>query len=175
METLSLRALFEQQYDFVWRSARRLGVPEEAADDAAQQVFLVASKRLGEIRPGSERAFLFGTAMRVASDLRRASARRNELHSGGDDEAVERAADPGRGPEELADHKRARTLLDAVVASMPEDLRAVFVSFELEGMTMSEIATAVDVPAGTVASRLRRAREHFQSWVKRLQARGERP
>lgn len=171
MEPLSLRALFEQHYDFVWRSARRLGVPDEAADDAAQQVFWVASKKLAQISPGSERAFLFGTAMRVASDHRRSAARRTGLH---DDEALPLLADPARGPEEQADRNQARAQLDAALASMPDDLRAVFVLFELEGLTMSEIAAAVEIPAGTVASRLRRSREHFQEWVKRLQARGER-
>jgi len=174
METLSLKALFEQHYDFVWRSARRLGVPEEAADDAAQQVFLVASRKLEQIVPGSERAFLFGTAMRVASDVRRSSARRTGLQESHDEEALRLLADPGQGPEEQAERNRARALLDAAIASMPDDVRPVFVLFELEGMTMSEIATTVEIPAGTVASRLRRAREHFQDWVKRLQARGER-
>jgi RNA polymerase sigma-70 factor (ECF subfamily) len=50
------------------------------------------------------------------------------------------------------------------------DLRAVFVLFELEEMTMMEIATISDLPPGTVASRLRRARQAFQETVKKLTA-----
>jgi RNA polymerase sigma-70 factor (ECF subfamily) len=56
------------------------------------------------------------------------------------------------------------------------DLRAVFTLYELEELKMNEIAELLGVPAGTVASRLRRAREHFEAQVARLQARmkGER-
>src|SRR5258706_514128 len=70
-----IRALFELHYDFVWRSLRRLGVPTDAADDGAQEVFVVAARRIGDIILGAERSFLFGTAMRVASQARRARAR----------------------------------------------------------------------------------------------------
>jgi RNA polymerase sigma-70 factor, ECF subfamily len=169
---MRLRAIFDQHYDFVWRSARRLGVAAEAVDDAAQEIFLVASRKLDQIRPGSERAFLFSTALRVASDSRRATARRHEVADGEDESVLELAPDPSPGPDELTDQKRARELLDAVIRSLPIDLRSVFVLFELEGMSMIEIAACIDIPAGTVASRLRRGREMFHEKVKRLQARG---
>ncbi|MFT3771354.1 MAG: sigma factor-like helix-turn-helix DNA-binding protein [Minicystis sp.] len=55
---------------------------------------------------------------------------------------------------------------------MPLDLRAVFVLFELEQATMAEIAAMLDLPPGTVASRLRRAREHFQAAARRIAAKG---
>jgi len=110
-----LSALFHQHYDFVWRSVRRLGVPPDAVDDAAQEVFVVASRRLAAIEVGKERAFLFGTALRVASDARRSRARRR---LSGDE------ADPVDGSpriDELVDQKRARALLDEIVASLPAD------------------------------------------------------
>src|SRR5690242_17321725 len=71
-----LRALQEEHFEFLWRSLRRLGVPEADVDDAVQQVFLVAARR--EILPGSERSFLFATALRVASHARRTLRRRRE-------------------------------------------------------------------------------------------------
>ena len=71
-------------------------------------------------------------------------------------------------PETLVDQRRALALLDDVLEEMAMDLRSVFVLSEVEQMTAPEIATMLDVPLGTVASRLRRAREEFQRRVKRL-------
>jgi RNA polymerase sigma-70 factor, ECF subfamily len=160
-----LAAIFHQHYDFVWRSVRRLGVPPDGVDDAAQEVFVVVSRRLDAIERGKEKAFLFGTAMRVAADARRARARRRQSP----DEAPE-PADASPAPDELVDRKRARELLDELVAQLPDDTRPVFVLFELEGMTMAEIAAVLELAPGTVASRLRRAREVFAAFVARRDA-----
>lgn len=159
-----LQALVGDHHDFVWRSLRRLGVPSGDVDDACQQVFLVAYRRLSGIAPRSERSFLFQTAVRVASDWRRGHKRRGEQATVELGELPDGAANP----EELIDERRARALLDRVLGAMPMQLRAVFVLFELEEMTMSEIATLTEIPAGTVASRLRRARAAFQETVKRV-------
>lgn len=162
-----LRAIVNEHYDFTWRSLRRLGVPPAEVDDCTQQVLLVASRKLDDIQPGSERAYLFSTAMRVASDARRSRTRRREVT---DDDAGE-AFDPSPDPEQIADRRRARALLDEVLDAMPMDLRAPFVLFELEEVSTAEIGAMLDLPAGTVASRLRRAREEFQKIVARVQAR----
>jgi RNA polymerase sigma-70 factor (ECF subfamily) len=161
-----LSAMFHAHYDFVWRSVRRLGVPSDAVDDAAQEVFVVASRKLDAIELGKEKAFLFGAAMRVASDWRRAVQRRRQSP----DEPHE-AVDLTPGVDELVEQKRARELLDDLTAQLSDEIRPVFVLFELEGMTMAEIAEALGLPAGTVASRLRRARELFAAYVARLEAR----
>src|SRR5690349_13452856 len=58
-------------HDFIWRLLRRLAIPEASVDDATQQVFCVLSRRVDDVKPGSERSFLFGAALRVASDRRR--------------------------------------------------------------------------------------------------------
>jgi len=55
---------------------------------------------------------------------------------------------------------------------MEMDLRAVFVLFELEELSTAEIAATLEIPMGTVSSRLRRAREEFQAATKRYRARG---
>ncbi len=65
------RALVDRHFEFVWRSVRRLGVPPGDADDAAQEVFVVAARKLDALEPERERSFLFGTAVRVASTRRR--------------------------------------------------------------------------------------------------------
>jgi RNA polymerase sigma-70 factor (ECF subfamily) len=159
-----LTILFQRHFDLVWRTVRRLGVPPEAVDDAAQEVFVIASRRLASIEEGKERAFLYGTAVRVASTARRTSSRRRAAPPA--DDAID-PADPAPSPDELVDRKRARELLDELVARLPDDTRPVFVLYELEGLTMDEIAACLEVPPGTVASRLRRAREVFQAAVAR--------
>ena len=163
-----LRVLMEQHFDFIWRQVRRLGLSHDAADDATQQVFIVASRKLDGIVVGRERSFLFGTAMRVASDARRANARRRETTT---EEAAE-PADGAPGADELLDQQRARAALDDILAAMELDLRAVFVLFELEEMTMADISTLLECPPGTVASRLRRARAEFRAAVKRRRLQG---
>ncbi|MCS6900542.1 MAG: sigma-70 family RNA polymerase sigma factor [Myxococcales bacterium] len=167
-----LRSLVEVHFDFIGRSLRRLGVQEADVDDACQQVFLVASRRLDEIQDGKEKSFLFGVALRVASDARRARRRRAAIL----DEHSEETDSPNESlsPESLLHQRRARALLDEILETMPLELRTVFVLFELEEMTASEIAQTIDIPPGTVASRLRRAREIFHEQSRRLRAAQER-
>jgi RNA polymerase sigma-70 factor (ECF subfamily) len=154
-------------FDFIWRSLRRLGLDDARADDAAQEVFVVASRKRDEIEPGRERAFLFGTALRVAADSRRSLARRREVS---EEEAPE-VVDAAPSPEALLDQRRARAVLDEMLDELPQDVRAVFVLYELEELEMQESAALLSVPQGTVASRLRRARTMFAAAVKRRQAR----
>jgi len=161
-----LSELVRDQYAFVWRILRRFGLSPTDADDGAQQVFLVVSRRLSDVDPGSERAFLFRTAMHVASKAHRTRRRRPE--DAGDVCDQNEADAPST--DELVDQRRARELLDRVLDEMDVDLRAVIVLFEIEGLTMSEIADALDVPPGTVASRLRRARADLEARVLRHQA-----
>jgi RNA polymerase sigma-70 factor (ECF subfamily) len=161
--------MLEEYFDFIWRSLRRFGLSDDRADDAAQQVFMIASRKLGVIQPESERSFLFGTAMRVASDIRRSAAYRREIAYA--DPAADLADHDA--PDELLDRRRAREMLDRVLEAMDFDLRTVFVLFELEEMTTSEIASLLSIPHGTVASRLRRARDEFETRVARVKRGGE--
>jgi RNA polymerase sigma-70 factor (ECF subfamily) len=160
-----LRGVVEQHFDFVWRSLRRLGVPSEAVDDAAQEVFWIMARKLDAVASGSERAYLFATALRVSSDIRRRRARQRVVH---DSELVEAVADLAADPDALIDQKRARDLLDVVLDKLPLDLRTVLVLTEGEELTMAEIASLLGVPPGTIASRLRRARAMFQERVDAL-------
>jgi RNA polymerase sigma-70 factor (ECF subfamily) len=159
--------LIQEQFGFVWRLLRRIGVPESDADDAAQQVFIAVSRRLDDIRSGSERAFLFSTVLHVGSRARRDRGRKRE------DLGVDFDEQPASAPspEELVDRRRARGLLDALLEEMPLELRVVFVLYEIEQLNSTEIAEVVGVPVGTVASRLRRAREDFKARVARVEAR----
>ncbi len=166
--SVRIEGLVRAQFDFVWRTARRLGLPDAAADDAAQQTFIVASRRIDDIEAGKERAFLYRTLTNVMAEQRRAYARKREDLS--DQEYVAGLADPRPNPEQSMADAQARELLDRVLAGLDDDARQVFVLFELEGMTVPEIASALEIPGGTAASRLRRAREQFDKSAKRLRA-----
>jgi RNA polymerase sigma-70 factor (ECF subfamily) len=161
-EPLALRKLVADHLDFVWRSLRRFGVPPADVDDATQQVFLIANDKLSRIHPGSERSFLVGVATRVASHVRRSYHRREAAE-------LRLSVNPHEAtpnPEELTQRLEARALLDRVLDTMPEELRAVFVLFELEELSIDQTASLLILPRGTVATRLRRAREVFHEQAK---------
>jgi len=150
-----------EHFDTVWRSVRRFGVGESHADDATQRVFMAFAERIAVVEPGRERPYLIGIAVRVAANVRRQCARSREESS----DAFDDAPGSARDPESLLVERQRRQKLDQVLATLPDLQREIFVLYELEGFSMPEIASALDVPLGTVASRLRRARESFTAWV----------
>ena len=149
--------LFVDHYRFVWRTLRRLGVQEAAVDDAAQQVFIVANRRLAEVSVEKERSFLIGVAVRVASNARRTQTRRRE---DADSDAVAEQTAPS-DPEDLLVWKQRRQKLDEWLQALSLELRAPFVLFELEGLSLLEISEVLELPLGTVKTRLRKARAIF--------------
>src|SRR5829696_9438267 len=89
--------LYELEFDNLWRSLQRLGVPRASLEDAVQEVFVAAHARLhtfDESRP--VRPWLFGIAVRVASEMRR----RDRRAAPGIDAAASVAALPRSDPEE---------------------------------------------------------------------------
>lgn len=169
--------LSRENVKFVARSLRRFGVPDSDVDDAVQEVFFVASRKLDAISEGAERAFLYGTAMRIASNMRRverrAQTRRADATSESTD-ALQLEVDEAPSPEDLLDRRYARAALDTILETMSAESRAAFVLFELEEMSIAEIASMLEIPIGTVGSRLRRAREHFDAQVRAMKADAER-
>lgn len=160
-------ALVRSEFEWVWRLLRRVGLSSADADDATQQVFLVASRRTEEVLGGRPRPFLYGTAIRVAANARRALRRRREVPS----EAPPVPQVSGPSLDELLEQRRARVLLDELLAQLPPELRRVLVLAEIEQCTAQQIAELELLPPGTVASRLRRARAAFYDLLEREQHR----
>jgi len=156
-----LERMFVDHHQVVWRTLRRCGLDPETAADAAQQAFLVSTERLGDIRPGSERAFLIGTALRLARSAWR-KTRRWALQA---DMDLHSAGPLGIGKGDGADLQ----LIDLALSKLDPSLVEVFVLFELEEFSSPEIARALDLPVGTVASRLRRARDEFRAVARRIE------
>lgn len=169
----ALRHLVQEHYDFIWRLLARLNVSGSEVDDAAQQVFMVLVSREGlTIKPGSERAFLYGVALRVAKEFRRKKQSRLNHVTPDAELLIDRSLDV----EAVAERSQAREKLDRILEQMPDNLKEAFILFELEDMSVPQIAELLSIPTGTVASRLRRARVLFQKAVQDLRegvARGE--
>jgi RNA polymerase sigma-70 factor (ECF subfamily) len=160
--------VYETHFDFVWRSARRLGVPEAGLDDVVQDVFVTVYRRLGEFEGRSQlRTWIFGILRHTVGDLRR-SQRRKPTEALGDE-----PSDARPGPHEHAVRDESTQLLSRLLAELDDDQREVFVLAELEQMSAPEIASAIDVNVNTVYSRLRAARQGFEAALKRAKSRDE--
>lgn len=166
VDARQLDAIVRQHLPHVYRVLRQLGVPACDADDATQQVFWTLSRRLADVRNGSERAFLSATAVRIASRWRRTHRRRRE-----DDEAapISQTATTLPSPEYQLERAEAERTLLRVLEAIPEKLREVFVLFEIEQLTLREISESLQLPQGTISSRLRLARDRFREAVRALQ------
>jgi RNA polymerase sigma-70 factor (ECF subfamily) len=165
-----LRRIVDAHFDSWWRFLRRLGIAEADVDDAIQEVILVLARKLEQVEPQSERSFTFSTAFRVASDMRKRAKRRREV----DEAALADVPSSARDPEASAHEQRMVALFAQVLAQLSLEQRAVFVLYELEEFTMAEIATSLELPMGTVASRLRRGRETFERLAAEALAEGTR-
>lgn len=161
-------ALYREHFAFVWRNARRLGCSDEWVDDATHEVFLVATRRLAEFQGrSSERTWLFAITFRVVGRLRRDRARRRARIESYLQEQPEATADGARETE-------AAQYLRLLLQQLNEAQRVVLILAELEGFTSAEIAETLGVPAGTVDSRLRRARIQLARLHERERAKSER-
>jgi len=162
------RRFVEDNIDFLARYLRRLGIPMSEIDDAIQEVLWVVHKKRAEVDSNKERAFLVAVATRVASHEYRARRRRSRTQG----EFVEHASfETDLTPERLAQVAEARERLQQILNQLPMDLRTVFVLFELEELTAPEVSELLQIPVGTAASRIRRARELFAEHVRDLSMR----
>ena len=160
-----IREVVTREYAVVWRFLRRLGVPPNDVDDATQIALARALARSEVIAPGCERSYLMRAAYHLSFECRRATRRSLERAA---DVDVDQLAARESTPDAELQRQRDRELLDQALDRLPTELRAVLTLFELEGMTFTEIASVLEIPRGTVASRLRRARGEFKRAVSRL-------
>ncbi len=163
-----LRGIHDAHGDFVWRSLQRMGVRDADLADVYQEVFLVIHQRLHTF-DGSARltTWLFGVCLRVASQYRRRAWVRRERPT----DAPDVREDTAPAPDEALDARRRADRLRALLDALDPERRAVFVMYEVDGMTCEEIAAVVGAPLGTVYTRLRAARKDFELAAARLRAR----
>lgn len=165
----AIAELYRTHADFVVRIAGHLGVPPGAVDDVVHDVFIVAHRRFTEFdeNRGTPRSWLYGVTRRVVMHHQRAAARHvRRLHAVPDPVA-------DTAPDEAVARLRAAALVDAFLASLPEDRRLVFALTDIEGMSAVEVARALDCNLNTVYGRLRAARLAFAGWVDALEHEGQ--
>lgn len=148
---------------FLWRFACRMGVEATIAEDIAHEAFVVALSRMDTIARGRERSYLVSVVVNMVRHERKHRARHELLTP-----ELEPETPIADAPDRMLDDKRARELLDRSLDALDDDLRAVFVLHEVEDETMATIAQMLDLAPGTVASRLRRAREEWTRATERL-------
>jgi RNA polymerase sigma-70 factor (ECF subfamily) len=163
--------IYEGHFDFVWRSARRLGVAEAHVDDAVQEIFMVVHRRAADFEGRSSlKTWLFGITRHVARNHHRALRRKPVELLGERDPA----SGPGDDPEQRCVALEGQALLHALLDELDDDKREVFVLAELEQMPGPEIARAIDVNLNTMHARLRAARRDFEAALSRYRARSAR-
>ena len=171
---LSFENVYEQYFEFVWRSARRLGVYESAVGDVVQETFLVVHRKLGEFEGRSSvNTWLFSIVRHVARDHRRQVRRKSphSLQTDGPTDPETLMDRPEQGPHERAVKTQAVEALHAILDELDDEKREVFILAELEQMTAPEMADALGVNLNTIYSRLRSARLEFEQAVERRRAR----
>lgn len=170
--TLDFHAVYEELFPFVWRVARRRGVPASAVDDVCQDVFVAVHRRLTEFEGRSSlKTWVYGILNNVLLMRLRTASRRDRERDPIDPDAI---VDESMRPDEAASGAQAAEIAHAMLAQLSDDKRAIFVLVELEGMTVPEAAEAVQVNLNTAYARLRAARSDFAAAVSRFRARSER-
>ncbi len=171
---LDFDAVYDEHFAFVWRTARRLGVPEAAADDVVQDVFLVVHRRLADYDGHTPvRYWILGIVTRVVADHRRTYWRKDArcVPPGVDKDGAE--TQPSSEPLPLEQAEQAETL--RLVASLLDELdrekREVLVLAQFEEMSAVEIAECLGLNINTVYGRLRAARRAFDAAYARYRAR----
>ncbi|MBN1609364.1 MAG: sigma-70 family RNA polymerase sigma factor [Polyangiaceae bacterium] len=169
---LTVNTIYQMHFDFVWRCLRRHGVPAARMDDAAQDAFLVVHRKLAGFEGRSSlKSWLFGIALRVAHDYRRASERKGRALGSEVVADPDGLADASPGPLERVERADSIRLLERLLGEIDEEKREVFMLAELEQMSAPEIAEALGLPTTTVYSRLRAARMDFERALDRRRTR----
>lgn len=145
---------------FVFRTLIRFGISRADAPDATQQVFIVVHRQLSSFdeRSASMKSWLFGMCRRVAADHRAKASVRREVAT---EHLPHGEAEPQQ--ERAVERKQARVLLQRLLDGLDEAKRDVFVLYELEGMTMPEVARTLGIPAQTAYSRYNAACRDMQN------------
>ena len=161
-------ALFRELSPYVYSVLRGLGVPNADLEDVCQDVFVVVHRKLATYEErGSLHAWLYGICVRASIHARRRRARSPDVGS----ETLPDAVDPTT-PAEQVKAAQGRQILYAILDQLDDDKRAVFVLYELEELTMAEVAKSLDINIFTAYSRLRAARADVQQAIRRFSREG---
>lgn len=157
----SFNLLVERYQTPLYNASLRYVGDRHLAEDVTQEAFISAWRAIRTFRGGSFRAWLFRIALNEARDLHRRAGRRR---SSSLDDLLEQGAvggieaDRAPGPEAAALSSATMRAIEAALRRLPEDQRAAILLSDVQGLSYDEICIALDLPLGTVKSRLFRAR-----------------
>ena len=163
----SFERVYEEFFDFVYRNARRLGVPTSAADDVVQEVFVVLHRRLPEYDGRSMRSWVYGILAHTVRDYRRSFRRKQRLQMAAEQDEGLGSAGGAASPEQRAQLRQDLALLMQLLQELPETQRELIVLADLEQLSVPEICGCVGGNSNTVYSRLRVARENLKAKLSR--------
>jgi RNA polymerase sigma-70 factor (ECF subfamily) len=169
LDALDVHTIYRDNARFVWLSLQRLGIHPSDLDDIAQDVFMIVHRRLSTFdRRARISTWLFGICMRVAANYRRRRRWTREVLSGGseDDRPSALAA-----ADDILVRREQRDIAERALNRLEVAKRATFVMFEIESLSCLEIAEIMNVPVGTVYSRLHSARRQLEKTLSRDRAR----
>jgi RNA polymerase sigma-70 factor (ECF subfamily) len=156
-------AIFDEHFDYVWNTLRRLGIRESDLEDLSHEVFLKVNARLDHYDVSRPlRPWLFGFAYRVAADHRRLARHRLEVLG-----APVEAVDPMVPADERIEADEDRAMVEAALAELDLDRRAVLVLHDVDEVPVPAIAQELGIPVNTAYSRLRLARHELAAAIKR--------
>jgi RNA polymerase sigma factor (sigma-70 family) len=162
--------IFDRHFDAVHSYARRR-VGESAADGVASQTFLVAFDRRGayDISRANARPWLLGIATNLIHNKRRQEKRQLRAYS----KAGADTDDPLEGIEARADAGRLRAQLAAILAALPKEEADPLLLYAWAELSYEEIAVALNLPIGTIKSRLSRVRTRVREQLRLSPTTGE--
>ena len=161
-ETRSFEALVLPHLDAAYNLARWMLRDEHAARDVVQDAFLRAMRYFDGMQGDQARPWVLGIVRNCCLSWIEAQQRRPDTLEL-DEHAAEAPHAPGSAsPPEMLEARQQRTQVDSAIAALSPPLREVIVLREIEGLAYAEIAAIVDVPMGTVMSRLSRARSELK-------------
>ncbi len=168
-EPTDLSAVYEAHFRYVWRCLRSLGVRDVHVDDALQDVFVVAARKLEAFDGGAAlRTWLYAIALRIARKYRERVRKEPASLEGARESEPELVL--AATAEGAALHNERLALAHDILETLSDEQREVFVLARVEQMSAPEIADVVGVPLNTVYSRLRAARLAFEAEVLRRKA-----
>jgi RNA polymerase sigma-70 factor (ECF subfamily) len=162
------KALYEANFDFAWRTARRLGLPEADVEDAVQDAFRIAWEQLDRFTWGRFTTWLYRIVANVVSERLRRARVRDFFGAFLGRSVLERAIES-----HVEAHVEARSTLrvvEQVLRKLSREKREAFALFEIEGLSHQEIAELTGVKVETIRTRLHYARKDFERLAEELGA-----
>lgn len=157
---LDFELLYREHFNFACRSLRLLGVEPDGLEDAAQDVFGIASRKLAEFTGASSiKTWIFAIVQRVAANHRRTHRRKRASL---EPLSPELAAGEGASPETEAQSAQSVALIRSFTESLDEGRRVLLVLGLIEGVPIKELADTLGIPVQTAYSRVRALRRSLE-------------